>query len=188
MPTSLDRLRAAISDRYEIEQELGRGAMATVYLARDVKHKRKVAIKVMAAEVGFALGPERFRREIDLASHLTHPHILPIYDSGEAEGELYYVMPYVEGESLRERLDRDHQLPIEEAVHHGRAIASALDYAHRNGIVHRRRDRRCRGHGATGRHAADLPLRGRLSARVRMGGAQPAALDPGSAGGQASRR
>lgn len=97
MPTSLDRLRAAISDKYEIERELGHGAMATVYLARDLKLNRKVAVKVLSAEIGFALGPERFRREIDLASHLSHPHILPIYDSGEADGELYYVMPYVAG-------------------------------------------------------------------------------------------
>src|SRR5688500_8533282 len=105
METTLDRLRSALAGRYEIERELGRGAMATVYLAKDLKHNRNVAIKVLLSELSFALGPERFRREIDLASHLSHPHILPIYDSGEAEGELYYVMPYVEGESLRSRLN-----------------------------------------------------------------------------------
>ena len=97
MPTSFERLKNAIAARYEIERELGHGAMATVYLARDLKHNREVAVKVLLADVGFALGPERFRREIDLASHLSHPHILPIYDSGEADGELYYVMPFVAG-------------------------------------------------------------------------------------------
>ena len=111
--------------------------MATVYLAQDAKHERLVALKVLHPELAASLGPERFLREIKLAARLNHPHILPLHDSGETAGFLYYVMPYVEGESLRERLDRDHQLPVEEAVHHGRAIASALDYAHRQGIVHR---------------------------------------------------
>ncbi len=137
MPTSLDRLKAAIAARYEIERELGHGAMATVYLARDLKHNREVAIKVLLADVGFALGPERFRREIDLASHLSHPHILPIYDSGEAEGELYYVMPYVAGESLRARLNRERQLPLDEALRIACEVASALDHSHRHGIIHR---------------------------------------------------
>jgi len=137
MPDSLDRLRTAISDKYELEHELGRGAMATVYLANDLKLKRKVAVKVLSAEVGFALGPERFRREIDLASHLSHPHILPIYDSGEANGELYYVMPYVAGESLRARLNRERQLSLDEALRITCEVASALDHSHRRGIVHR---------------------------------------------------
>jgi len=137
MPDSLDRLRNAISDKYELEHELGRGAMATVYLANDLKLKRKVAVKVLSAEVGFALGPERFRREIDLASHLSHPHILPIYDSGEANGELYYVMPYVAGESLRARLNRERQLSLDEALRITCEVASALDHSHRRGIVHR---------------------------------------------------
>jgi serine/threonine protein kinase/Tfp pilus assembly protein PilF len=111
--------------------------MATVFLAQDAKHDRVVAIKVLHPDLAASLGPDRFLREIKLAARLNHPHILPLFDSGEANGLLYYVMPYVEGESLRERLDRDRQLPIQEAVKHAQAIASALDYAHRQGIVHR---------------------------------------------------
>ena len=137
MTLPIQRLRDALADIYTIDRELGRGGMATVYLAQDGKHERLVALKVLHPDLAATLGPERFLREIKLAARLNHPHILPLHDSGEADGFLYYVMPYVEGESLRERLDRDHQLPIEEAVHHGRAIASALDYAHRQGIVHR---------------------------------------------------
>ena len=137
MPTSFERLKNAIAARYEIERELGHGAMATVYLARDLKHNREVAVKVLLADVGFALGPERFRREIDLASHLSHPHILPIYDSGEADGELYYVMPFVAGESLRARLNRERQLPLDEALRIACEVASALDHSHRHGIIHR---------------------------------------------------
>ena len=133
----LDRLRGALSQSYTIDRELGRGGMATVYLAQDGKHERLVALKVLHPDLAATLGPERFLREIKLAARLNHPHILPLHDSGEAEGFLFYVMPYVEGESLRERLDRERQLPIEEAVHHARAIASALDYAHRQQIVHR---------------------------------------------------
>ena len=135
--TPLDRIRNAFSENYTIDRELGRGGMATVYLAQDAKHERLVALKVLHPDLAATLGPDRFLREIKLAARLNHPHILPLHDSGESYGFLYYVMPYVEGESLRERLDRDHQLPIEEAVHHARAIASALDYAHRQGIVHR---------------------------------------------------
>src|SRR5687767_4302034 len=111
--------------------------MATVYLAQDGKHDRTVALKVLHPDLAASLGPDRFLREIKLAARLNHPHILPLFDSGDADGLLYYVMPYVEGESLRERLDREQQLPIEEAIHHTRSIASALDYAHRQGIVHR---------------------------------------------------
>jgi serine/threonine protein kinase/Tfp pilus assembly protein PilF len=111
--------------------------MATVYLAQDGKHERLVALKVLHPDLAASLGPDRFLREIKLAARLNHPHILPLHDSGEADGFLYYVMPYVEGESLRERLDREQHLSVEEAVHHGRAIASALDYAHRQGVVHR---------------------------------------------------
>ena len=133
----LDRLREAVSQSYSIDRELGKGGMATVYLAQDVKHDRVVALKVLHPDLAASLGPDRFLREIKLAARLNHPHILPLFDSGEASGFLYYVMPYVEGESLRERLDREQQLSIEEAVHHGKAIASALDYAHRQGIVHR---------------------------------------------------
>ncbi|MGK2961471.1 MAG: protein kinase domain-containing protein [Gemmatimonadaceae bacterium] len=133
----IERLRDALGQSYTIDRELGRGGMATVFLAQDVKHDRVVALKVLHPDLAASLGPERFLREIKLAARLNHPHILPLFDSGDASGLLYYVMPYVEGESLRERLDREQQLPIEEAVHHGRAIASALDYAHRQNVVHR---------------------------------------------------
>ncbi len=137
MALPIERLRDALAHSYTIDRELGRGGMATVYLAQDGKHERLVALKVLHPELAASLGPDRFLREIKLAARLNHPHILGLHDSGEADGFLYYVMPYVEGESLRERLDREHQLPIEEAVHHARAIASALDYAHRQQIVHR---------------------------------------------------
>ena len=133
----VERLRESLSQSYTIDRELGRGGMATVFLAQDAKHDRVVAIKVLHPDLAASLGPDRFLREIKLAARLNHPHILPLFDSGEANGLLYYVMPYVEGESLRERLDRDRQLPIQEAVKHAQAIASALDYAHRQGIVHR---------------------------------------------------
>ncbi|MFN2603580.1 MAG: protein kinase [Gemmatimonadaceae bacterium] len=132
-----EQLRNALADSYSVDRELGRGGMATVYLAQDVKHDRVVALKVLHPELAASLGPDRFLREIKLAARLNHPHILPLFDSGEAQGFLYYVMPYVEGESLRERLDREKQLPIDEAIHHARSIASALDYAHRQSIVHR---------------------------------------------------
>jgi serine/threonine-protein kinase len=111
--------------------------MATVYLAQDCKHDRVVALKVLHSDLAASLGPERFLREIKLAARLNHPHILPLFDSGQADSFLFYVMPYVEGESLRERLDREKQLPVDEAVHHAKSIASALDYAHRQKIVHR---------------------------------------------------
>jgi serine/threonine-protein kinase len=137
MATQFDRIRAAVADHYEIERELGHGAMATVYLARDLKLNREVAVKVLLPELGFALGPERFRREIELATHLSHPHILPIYDSGEADGELYYVMPYIAGESLRGRLNRERQLPLDDALRIACEVASALDHSHRHGIIHR---------------------------------------------------
>ena len=133
----LQKLRDSLSQTYSIDRELGKGGMATVYLAQDLKHDRVVALKILHPDLAASLGPDRFLREIKLAARLNHPHILPLFDSGEADGFLYYVMPYVEGESLREKLDREQQLSIDEAVHHGRAIASALDYAHRQGIVHR---------------------------------------------------
>src|SRR6059036_3640598 len=128
--TTPSSLRAAFADRYAIERELGRGGMATVYLAQDLKHGRSVAIKVLAPELAAALGRERFLREIETAARLSHPHILPLHDSGEAEGFLYYVMPYVEGESLRDRLNREKQLAIEDAVAITCQVASALSYAH----------------------------------------------------------
>src|SRR6266542_6633767 len=133
----LESVKGALESRYSIERELGRGGMATVYLAQDFRHGRSVAVKVLHPELASAVGSERFLREIKLAARLNHPHILPLFDSGAADGFLFYVMPYVEGESLRERLDREQQLPVDEALHHTRAIASALDYAHRQSIVHR---------------------------------------------------
>src|SRR5687768_7237996 len=133
----LERLRGALSQTYTIDRELGRGGMATVYLAQDCKHERLVALKVLHPDLAASLGPDRFLREIKTAARLNHPHILALHDSGEADGFLYYVMPYVEGESLRERLDREQLLPVDEAVHHARSIASALDFAHRQNIVHR---------------------------------------------------
>ena len=137
MPNIPDRLGTALADRYPIERQIGSGGMATVYLARDLKHDRAVAVKVFRGEYAASVGSERFLREIDVAARMTHPHILPLYDSGEADGYLYYVMPYVEGESLRERLQRDTRLPVEEAVQIARQVSGALGYAHRQGIVHR---------------------------------------------------
>jgi len=133
----LERLRAALSDRYTIDREIGQGGMARVILAEDRKHRRRVAIKVMRPEVADALGPERFLREIEIAAQLTHPHILPLHDSGEVDGLLYYVMPFVEGESLRDRLTRERQLPLDDALRITRETASALAYAHAHGVVHR---------------------------------------------------
>jgi serine/threonine-protein kinase len=135
--SELERLRTALAQRYRIERELGRGGMATVYLAEDLRHRRQVAIKVLNPELAAALGPDRFLREIEIAARLAHPHILPLYDSGEAEGFLYYVMPFVEGESLRDRLTHQKQISLPESVEIGRAVADALSYAHSLGIVHR---------------------------------------------------
>src|SRR5665213_3113814 len=133
----LDTLRSALADRYTIERELGAGGMATVYLAEDVRHHRKVAVKVLHPELSAVLGPERFLKEIELTANLQHPHILPLFDSGSAGGLLYYVMPYVDGEPLRDRLDRDKQLPIADAVRIASEVADALEYAHGRGVVHR---------------------------------------------------
>ncbi len=134
---SLERIRAALAGRYEIERKLGEGGMALVYLARDVRLDRTVAIKVLRGEVALALGGDRFLREIKLASHLQHPNILAVWDSGDADGILYFVMPFVTGESLRDRLDREKQLSLEDAIMITREIADALHYAHGKGIVHR---------------------------------------------------
>ena len=131
------RVRAALASRYTIDRELGRGGMATVYLARDLKHDRAVALKVLRADVGAALGADRFLQEIRTTGRLDHPHILPLLDSGEADGQLFYVMPYVEGESLRDRLDREKQLPLDDALEITREVADALSYAHSRGVVHR---------------------------------------------------
>jgi serine/threonine protein kinase/Flp pilus assembly protein TadD len=133
----IDKLRKALSKHYTIDRELGRGGMSAVFLAQDNRHDRFVAIKVLHPELAASLGPDRFLQEIKLAARLNHPHILPLFESGDAKGLLYYVMPYVEGESLRQRLDRQQQLSVDEAIRHGQAIASALDYAFRQGVVHR---------------------------------------------------
>ena len=137
MPDPISRLTAALADRYTIEKELGAGGMATVYLAEDVKHRRKVAVKVLRPELSETVGPERFVREIEIAAGLHHPHILPLYDSGEAGGFLFYVMPYVEGESLRDRIAREGELPIADAVRILKEVADALAKAHAQGVVHR---------------------------------------------------
>jgi serine/threonine-protein kinase len=133
----MERFRAALAERYRIERPLGAGGMATVHAALDLKHHRQVALKVLRPELAAALGPERFLREIEVAASLHHPHILPLYDSGDADGVLYYVMPCVEGESLRQRLEREKQLPLEEALQIAREVADALSYAHSRGVVHR---------------------------------------------------
>ena len=134
---SVARLRAALADRYTIERELGCGGMAIVYRAGDVKHRRAVAIKVLRPELAARLGPDRFLREVKIAASLNHPHILALYDSGDAGGFLYYVMPYVEGESLRDKLEREKQLSVEDALGITRQVASALGYAHARNVVHR---------------------------------------------------
>jgi serine/threonine-protein kinase len=137
MPQVLERAGSVLADRYVLERELGRGGMATVYLGRDLKHARQVAVKVLRPELAAALGPDRFLREIAFAARLTHPHIIPLHDSGDADGLLYYVMPFVEGESLRERLQREGPLPLDEVVRIAGEVAEALDFAHVQGIVHR---------------------------------------------------
>jgi len=140
-------LHTALADRYRIERELGAGGMATVYLAQDLRHHRQVAVKVLKPELAAVIGAERFLSEIRTTANLQHPHILPLFDSGEVRGAhpersegpsfVYYVMPFVEGISLRDRLTREKQLPIPEAVRIATEVASALDYAHRHGIIHR---------------------------------------------------
>jgi eukaryotic-like serine/threonine-protein kinase len=137
MTEPLDRLKAALADRYAIERELGAGGMATVYLAKDLRHDRPVALKVLKPELARAIGPERFLREIRTTANLSHPHILPLFDSGEADGFLYYVMPYVKGESLRDRLKREKQLPVDDALQISREVADALTHAHSQGVIHR---------------------------------------------------
>src|SRR5213595_787746 len=138
---SMERVRealsAALGDRYRIERVLGRGGMATVYVAEDLRHRRQVAIKVLRPDVAAAIGAERFLREIAIAARLTHPHVLPLIDSGQADGSLYYVMPYVRGETLRERLVREQRFALKDALRIAREVGAGLDYAHREGFVHR---------------------------------------------------
>jgi len=137
MPEITSQLSTALTDRYKIERHIGEGGMATVYLAHDVKHDRKVALKVLRPELAAVIGAERFLQEIKVTANLQHPHILPLHDSGDAGSFLYYVMPYIEGDTLRDKLDREKQLAIEDAIEITRSIASALDYAHRQGVIHR---------------------------------------------------
>jgi serine/threonine-protein kinase len=137
MPQQLGRLRDGLAGRYEIGREIGRGGMATVYHARDTHHDRPVALKVLHPELAESLGADRFQREIRVAASLQHPHILTVHDSGTTDGYLWFTMPFVEGESLRDRLTRERQLPIADAVRITREVALALDYAHRHGIIHR---------------------------------------------------
>ncbi|KPJ88331.1 MAG: hypothetical protein AMS18_13440, partial [Gemmatimonas sp. SG8_17] len=137
MADLVERLQAALADRYRIERELGSGGMATVYLAEDLKLNRQVALKVLRPELAAALGPERFVQEIDIAAKLTHPHILPLHDCGEAESFLYYVMPYVEGESLRDKLSKEGEQPVGDTVRILRDVVDALTEAHAHGVVHR---------------------------------------------------
>ena len=137
MSDTVARLNAALDGRYTIERELGEGGMATVYLADDLKHERKVALKVLKPELAAVVGAERFLAEIKTTANLQHPNILPLHDSGEADGFLFYVMPYVEGDTLKDRLDREHQLPVTDAVQIATDIGEALAYAHRQGVIHR---------------------------------------------------
>jgi serine/threonine-protein kinase len=132
-----EQLGLALADRYRIERVIGEGGMATVYLAEDIRHRRNVALKALRPELAAVLGTERFLAEITVTANLQHPHLLPLFDSGEADGLLYYVMPYIEGETLRARLARERQLPVDEAVRIAAAVASALAYAHRHDVIHR---------------------------------------------------
>ena len=137
MSEIVDRLSRALAERYRLDRELGQGGMATVYLAHDLKHDRDVAIKVLRADVAQTVGAERFLREIRMAARLSHPHILPLFDSGQVDDALYYVMPVVRGESLRDRLDRERMLPVADAVRIASEVAGALEHAHKSGVVHR---------------------------------------------------
>ena len=132
-----DALASALEGRYAIERLVGEGGMAKVYLARDLRHNRQVALKVLRPDLGAVVGVDRFQSEVQVTANLQHPNLLPLFDSGAAADLLFYVMPFVEGESLRARLDREKQLPVDEAIRISAAIAAALDYAHRKGVVHR---------------------------------------------------
>jgi serine/threonine-protein kinase len=137
MSDVIDRLTVSLAERYRLEGELGQGGMATVYLAHDLRHDRKVALKVLRPELAAVIGAERFLHEIKTTANLQHPHILGLHDSGQVDGTVFYVMPFVEGESLRQRMAREKQLPVDDAVRIAREVASALDYAHRHGVIHR---------------------------------------------------
>ncbi len=169
MPDQVSRLQHALADRYRIDSEIGAGGMAIVYLAHDVRHDRRVALKVLRPELTGVIGAERFLAEIKLTANLQHPHILPLFDSGEADGLLFYVMPFVEGESLRQRLAREHELPVGEAVHILEEVVEALAYAHAHGVVHR--DIKPDNILLSGRHAllTDLGVAKAVSAAEREG-------------------
>src|SRR4029078_13726364 len=137
MSSTADRFVTALADRYRVERELGAGGMATVFLAEDVRHHRKVALKVLHPELSAVLGTERFLKEIELTASLQHPHILPLLNSGEADGQLYYVMPLVDGETLRARLEREQQLSVADALRIAGEVADALQYAPERGVIHR---------------------------------------------------
>ncbi|MGH3379888.1 MAG: serine/threonine-protein kinase, partial [Actinoallomurus sp.] len=137
MAELLDRLSEALATRYEIQRELGQGGMAKVFLAHDLKYERAVAVKVLRPELAAEVGAARFLREIQIAARLHHPHILPLYDSDQIDGLVYYVMPYIEGETVRQRLARERQLPIGDALQIAREVADALSYAHSSNVVHR---------------------------------------------------
>ncbi len=137
MTDPITRLNAALEGRYRIEREIGEGGMATVYLAHDERHNRNVALKVLKAELAAVVGAERFLAEIETTAQLTHPHILPLHESGEADGFLFFVTPYIEGDTLRDKIDREKQLSVAEALKITEDVASALDYAHEHGVVHR---------------------------------------------------
>ena len=132
-----EQLQSGLADRYRLESELGRGGMATVFLAHDLRHDRPVALKVLHPELAATVGPERFLREIKLAARLQHPHILTVHDSGDIAGQLWFTMPFVEGESLRDRLRREPQLPVEVALRIATDAARALQHAHEHGVIHR---------------------------------------------------
>ena len=137
MPDLVSRLQTALQDRYRLEREIGAGGMATVFVAQDLRHDRRVALKVLRPELAAVIGAERFLAEIRLTANLQHPHILPLFDSGAADSYLFYVMPFVEGETLRDRLNREKQLSVADTVRTATEVASALDYAHRHGVIHR---------------------------------------------------
>ena len=137
MTEPIIRLNAALAGCYRVEREIGEGGMATVYVAEDVRHNRNVALKVLKAELAAVVGAERFLAEVETTANLTHPHILPLHDSGEADGFLYFVTPYIEGDALRDKIDREKQLSIEEALKITEKVASALDHAQKHGVVHR---------------------------------------------------
>lgn len=194
MTDPLERLRDALAERYRIERVLGTGGMATVYLAQDLRHQRPVALKVLHPELSASLGAERFLREITIAAGLTHPHILPVHDSGAVDGLMFYVMPYVEGPSLRQRLQREGELPVADAVRILRDVADAMALAHRRGVVHR--DLKPENVMLSGEHAvvADFGVakalhaagdRGRLTA-TGMAVGTPAYMAPEQAAGDAS--